>query len=100
MSQIGLDFNRAKSESEVLALEPFNSTKKKAGVATKSSENHEVVHWKGAAEMILAACTHVADGNGNVEEMSGTGVRRRSESGLCSIWFFSSSVEPLGLQPF
>lgn len=79
MSQIGLDFNAVKAESEVLALEPFNSTKKRAGVATKLSENHQVVHWKGAAEMILAGCTHVADGNGSVEEMSGNGVSRRSK---------------------
>lgn len=75
MSQIGMDFNAAKTQSEVLTLEPFNSTKKRAGVVTKVSEDLRVLHWKGAAELILANCTHLADANGDVEEMSSSGVR-------------------------
>ncbi|MCO5550662.1 hypothetical protein L7F22_004151 [Adiantum nelumboides] len=53
-SKLGLDFCLIKSLSQVLHVEPFSSTKKKAGVALKVAESGSVrVHWKGAAEIIL-----------------------------------------------
>ncbi|PHT75635.1 Calcium-transporting ATPase 9, plasma membrane-type [Capsicum annuum] len=44
---------------------PFNSEKKRGGVAVKlDSEVH--LHWKGAAEIVLSCCTSFIDENGSV----------------------------------
>ncbi|KAI5064641.1 hypothetical protein GOP47_0021311, partial [Adiantum capillus-veneris] len=52
--KLGLDFCLVKSLSQVVHVEPFNSTKKKAGVAINVVASGIVrVHWKGAAEIIL-----------------------------------------------
>ncbi|MCO5550660.1 hypothetical protein L7F22_004149 [Adiantum nelumboides] len=52
--KLGLNLGLAKSLSKVLQVEPFNSTKKKAGVAVRVAASGRVcVHWKGAPEIIL-----------------------------------------------
>lgn len=54
--KLGMDFRLVKSLSEVLQVEPFNSIKKRAGVAVKVKKSGSLhVHWKGAAEIILSA---------------------------------------------
>ncbi|KAI5064642.1 hypothetical protein GOP47_0021312 [Adiantum capillus-veneris] len=52
--KLGLNLGFIKSLSEVLQVETFNSTKKKAGVAVRDAVSGCVrVHWKGAPEIIL-----------------------------------------------
>ncbi|CAI5965767.1 unnamed protein product [Closterium sp. NIES-65] len=62
---LGMDYNRLRHSSDIISVEAFNSTKKRAGVAVKRAGGDVVVHWKGAAEMVLANCTHWMDAQGN-----------------------------------
>lgn len=57
---------------EILKVEAFNSEKKRSGVLMKKVEDDSFhVHWKGAAEMILAMCEHYYDSEGNVNDLGG-----------------------------
>nr|GMC51997.1 calcium-transporting ATPase 9, plasma membrane-type-like isoform X1 [Ipomoea batatas] len=67
--KLGMKFNVVRSGSVVLHISPFNSTKKRGGVAVRGLQNNSQVraHWKGAAEIILASCTAYYDSNGCVQ---------------------------------
>ncbi|KAI5059228.1 hypothetical protein GOP47_0025547 [Adiantum capillus-veneris] len=53
--KLGMNYASLKSETTILQVETFNSIKKRAGVAVRPVESSKVhVHWKGAAEIILA----------------------------------------------
>ncbi|CAI7843233.1 unnamed protein product [Closterium sp. NIES-54] len=62
---LGMDYNGLRKENEIIAVEAFNSAKKRAGVAIKRPGGDVVVHWKGAAEIILSGCTTWLDADGN-----------------------------------
>ncbi|XP_048140514.1 putative calcium-transporting ATPase 13, plasma membrane-type [Rhodamnia argentea] len=65
VSQLTMDMEETKKGCEVIRVEPFNSQKKRSGVLTKKSVDDTVhVHWKGAAEMVLAMCSSFYDGSG------------------------------------
>ncbi|KAL0302402.1 UNVERIFIED_CONTAM: Calcium-transporting ATPase 8, plasma membrane-type [Sesamum angustifolium] len=66
---LGMDFNGARSESEIIHAFPFNSEKKRGGVAVKLSNSEIRVHWKGAAEIVLASCTNYIDPDDSVVQM-------------------------------
>ncbi|KAL7137111.1 hypothetical protein ABFS83_10G072000 [Erythranthe nasuta] len=66
---LGMDFGAARSDSVIIHAFPFNSEKKRGGVALKLSNSEVRVHWKGAAEMVLASCTSYIDANDNVVQM-------------------------------
>ncbi|KAL4571213.1 hypothetical protein LXL04_017966 [Taraxacum kok-saghyz] len=61
--KLGMNFEAVRSESAIIHAFPFNSEKKRGGVAVKrpDSESEVHVHWKGAAEIVLAACTRYMD---------------------------------------
>ncbi|KAG6395164.1 hypothetical protein SASPL_145803 [Salvia splendens] len=64
VAEMGMDMEEVKRGCEILHVEAFNSEKKRSGVLVK--RDHEFhVHWKGAAEMILAMCSHYYDLEGN-----------------------------------
>ncbi|KAI5059223.1 hypothetical protein GOP47_0025542 [Adiantum capillus-veneris] len=53
--KLGMNYVSVKSETTILQVETFNSIKKRAGVAVRPVESSKVhVHWKGAAEIMLA----------------------------------------------
>ncbi|GKA45819.1 polyubiquitin 11 [Tanacetum coccineum] len=52
-----------RSESSIIHAFPFNSEKKRGGVAVTQLDYLVHVHWKGAAEIVLAACTSYLDSN-------------------------------------
>ncbi|KAK9059539.1 hypothetical protein SSX86_020243 [Deinandra increscens subsp. villosa] len=60
---LGMNFEAVRLESSVIHVFPFNSEKKRGGVAVKRSDSEVHVHWKGAAEIVLAACTRYMDSN-------------------------------------
>ncbi|KAL8254770.1 hypothetical protein R6Q59_032991 [Mikania micrantha] len=60
---LGMNFEAVRSESSIIHAFPFNSEKKRGGVAVKRSDSEVHVHWKGAAEIVLAACTRYMDTN-------------------------------------
>ncbi|KAL2539089.1 Calcium-transporting ATPase 9 [Abeliophyllum distichum] len=62
---LGMKFDVVRSESILLHVCPFNSTKKRGGVALRRLTDSQVhIHWKGAAEIILDLCTQFIDANG------------------------------------
>ncbi|KAJ9141294.1 hypothetical protein P3X46_031842 [Hevea brasiliensis] len=67
--KLGMNFDAVKSESTVLHVFPFNSAKKRGGVALKLPDSEVHIHWKGAAEIVLASCTAYIDGNDNIIAM-------------------------------
>ncbi|XP_024962705.1 calcium-transporting ATPase 8, plasma membrane-type-like isoform X2 [Cynara cardunculus var. scolymus] len=71
---LGMDFDVVRAESSVVHAFPFNSEKKRGGVAVKpNSEVH--IHWKGAAEILLDACTSYLDDNESLVALDGDKVR-------------------------
>ncbi|KAH7659709.1 P-type ATPase protein [Dioscorea alata] len=65
--KLGMKFDVARSESSILHVFPFNSEKKRGGVAVDAGDSKVHVHWKGAAEIVLASCSSWLDANGLVQ---------------------------------
>ncbi|XP_042412178.1 calcium-transporting ATPase 10, plasma membrane-type-like isoform X4 [Zingiber officinale] len=63
---LGGDFQVLRQESDIVKVEPFNSTKKRMGVVLQLPGACYRAHCKGASEIILAACTSYLDSAGNV----------------------------------
>jgi len=65
---------------ELLHVEAFNSEKKRSGVMVgQKREKRAQVHWKGAAEMILALCSDYYDQRGMLVSMEDEARRHFSE---------------------
>ncbi|XP_057438619.1 calcium-transporting ATPase 12, plasma membrane-type [Lotus japonicus] len=70
VSDLGMDMDELKQKHKVLHVETFNSEKKRSGVAVRKETNNTVhVHWKGAAEMVLAMCSNYIDSNGTQKSL-------------------------------
>ncbi|KAG8639700.1 hypothetical protein MANES_14G162600v8 [Manihot esculenta] len=67
--KLGMNFDAVRSESTVIHVFPFNSQKKRGGVALQLPDSEVHIHWKGAAEIVLASCTAYIDGNDNIMAM-------------------------------
>ncbi|GAB4853494.1 Calcium-transporting ATPase 8, plasma membrane-type [Ancistrocladus abbreviatus] len=61
--KLGMNFDDMRRKSEIIHAFPFNSEKKRGGVAIKTPDSEVRVHWKGAAEIVLASCTQYIDEN-------------------------------------
>uniref|UniRef100_A0A0E0CGI9 Calcium-transporting ATPase n=1 Tax=Oryza meridionalis TaxID=40149 RepID=A0A0E0CGI9_9ORYZ len=68
--ELHMKFAEEKSKSSIIHVSPFNSEKKRAGVAVIVDASDIHVHWKGAAEIVLALCTNWLDVNGISHEMT------------------------------
>lgn len=68
--KLGMKFADDRSKTSVLSLFPFNSEKKRGGVAIQSPDAKVYIHWKGAAELVLASCTCWFDTDGLVQQMT------------------------------
>ncbi|GMI78134.1 autoinhibited Ca(2+)-ATPase 9 [Hibiscus trionum] len=68
--KLGMKFDAIRSESTILHVFPFNSEKKRGGVAVRQSDAEVHIHWKGAAELVLAACSGYLDSNGCLQSMN------------------------------
>ncbi|KAJ9693332.1 hypothetical protein PVL29_012195 [Vitis rotundifolia] len=66
--ELGMKFDLIREESSILHVFPFNSEKKRGGVAVQGN-NKVHIHWKGAAEMVLGSCTEYLDSNGCLQPM-------------------------------
>ncbi|XP_064949550.1 calcium-transporting ATPase 5, plasma membrane-type-like [Musa acuminata AAA Group] len=62
--KLGMIFDDARSKSSIVHVFPFNSDKKRGGVAVYQGGDDIHVHWKGAAEIVLASCTSWLDADG------------------------------------
>ncbi|XP_009757245.1 calcium-transporting ATPase 8, plasma membrane-type [Nicotiana tabacum] len=63
---LGMNFDAVQSEASIIHAFPFNSEKKRGGVAVKLHDSEVHLHWKGAAEIVLSCCTSFIDENGSV----------------------------------
>ncbi|KAG0463127.1 hypothetical protein HPP92_021603 [Vanilla planifolia] len=68
--KLGMKFNNARSKGSILHVYPFNSEKKRGGVAINVEGSEVHIHWKGAAEIVLASCTRWLDSNGQTQDMT------------------------------
>ncbi|GJN19142.1 hypothetical protein PR202_gb06383 [Eleusine coracana subsp. coracana] len=68
--ELHMNFTEERSKSTILHVSPFNSEKKRAGVAVLAGDSNVHVHWKGAAEIVLALCTSWLDTDGSIHEMT------------------------------
>uniref|UniRef100_A0A6N2LG38 Calcium-transporting ATPase n=1 Tax=Salix viminalis TaxID=40686 RepID=A0A6N2LG38_SALVM len=70
VSELGMDMEKLKQNCTILHVETFNSEKKRSGVSIRNMADNTVhVHWKGAAEMILALCSGYYESSGIVKPM-------------------------------
>jgi Ca2+-transporting ATPase len=68
--QLGMIFNEARAKSSILHVFPFNSEKKRGGVAVHVEGSEVHLHWKGAAEIVLSCCTSLLDSSGSAQPMT------------------------------
>ncbi|KAJ1278139.1 hypothetical protein BS78_04G056500 [Paspalum vaginatum] len=68
--ELRMKFTEERSRSAISHVSPFNSEKKRAGVAVVVRDSDVHVHWKGAAEIVLALCTRWLDTDGSTREMT------------------------------
>ncbi|KAL5712414.1 P-type Ca(2+) transporter [Ranunculus cassubicifolius] len=69
--EMGMNMEELKHKFSILRVEAFNSEKKRSGILIKKNDDKTIhVHWKGAAEMILAMCVNYYGSNGRKETMS------------------------------
>ncbi|KAK9054776.1 hypothetical protein SSX86_025855 [Deinandra increscens subsp. villosa] len=65
--KIGMNFDVVRSQSVLLYVSAFNSSKKRGGVALRGLDDSKVrIHWKGAAEIVLASCREYLDADGSL----------------------------------
>ncbi|XP_059660442.1 calcium-transporting ATPase 12, plasma membrane-type [Cornus florida] len=71
VQELGMDMEKLKQSSTILHVETFNSEKKRSGVSLrKKADNTIHVHWKGAAEMVLAMCSSYIQSTGYIKSIS------------------------------
>ncbi|CAI9776806.1 unnamed protein product [Fraxinus pennsylvanica] len=69
--ELNMDLEKVKRNCSIVHVEAFNSEKKRSGILMKKNEDDTIhAHWKGAAEMILAMCSHYYDLEGNVNHLN------------------------------
>ncbi|CAK9165026.1 unnamed protein product [Ilex paraguariensis] len=72
--ELNMEMEQLKQSCIIMQVETFNSEKKRSGVLMKKNIDNTVhVHWKGAAEMILAMCSGYYDQFGNVKALDDIG---------------------------
>ncbi|TKY47978.1 Calcium-transporting ATPase 9 [Spatholobus suberectus] len=67
--KLGMSFDLIRSNSTILHVFPFNSEKKRGGVAVKLVNSAVHIHWKGAAEIVLGTCTQYLDSDGHLKSI-------------------------------
>ncbi|XP_007050467.2 PREDICTED: LOW QUALITY PROTEIN: calcium-transporting ATPase 12, plasma membrane-type [Theobroma cacao] len=74
---LGMDMENLKQRYSILHVETFNSEKKRSGVSVRKKADETIhVHWKGAAEMIVAMCSQYYERNGIIRPMNEDGRSR------------------------
>ncbi|KAI8015116.1 Calcium-transporting ATPase 8, plasma membrane-type [Camellia lanceoleosa] len=66
---LGMNFDAIRSTCSIIHAFPFNSEKKRGGIALKLADSKVHIHWKGAAEILLDSCTRYIDSNDHIIPM-------------------------------
>ncbi|KAF3457666.1 hypothetical protein FNV43_RR02324 [Rhamnella rubrinervis] len=72
VKELQMDMEEVTRNSNIVHIEAFNSETKRSGVLTKRNDEDVSVlhvHWKGAAEVILAMCSSYYDSSGTVKDL-------------------------------
>ncbi|KAJ3676858.1 hypothetical protein LUZ60_002582 [Juncus effusus] len=69
-NKLGMKFNSDRKKTSILHVFPFNSEKKRGGVAVQLKNKEVNVHWKGAAEIVLSCCTSCISLDGTIHPIS------------------------------
>ncbi|OAE26040.1 hypothetical protein AXG93_4601s1410 [Marchantia polymorpha subsp. ruderalis] len=67
---LGARFEEVKKDIKTVAVETFNSTKKRMGIIFRTKDGKPWLHWKGAAEIMLEHCTGYMQADGSVEPIT------------------------------
>ncbi|KAI3930346.1 hypothetical protein MKW92_019166 [Papaver armeniacum] len=67
--KLGMNFEELRSQCKLLHVFPFNSEKKRGGLAVQLPDSQVHIHWKGAAEIVLSSCTEYLDADGSCKRM-------------------------------
>ncbi|KAG4961693.1 hypothetical protein JHK87_038326 [Glycine soja] len=84
--KLGMNFDLIRSNSTILHVFPFNSEKKRGGLALKLPDSAVHIHWKGAAEIVLGKCTQYLDSDGHLKSIEEEKV------------FFKNAIEDMAAQ--
>ncbi|XP_074281133.1 calcium-transporting ATPase 8, plasma membrane-type-like isoform X2 [Silene latifolia] len=68
--ELGMNFDAIRSETAIIHASPFKSEKKRGGVAVQAPGSEARIHWKGAADVVLASCNSYMDENDQVVPMT------------------------------
>ncbi|KAL9223966.1 hypothetical protein vseg_000046 [Gypsophila vaccaria] len=68
--ELGMNFDAKRSETKIIHACPFNSKKKRGGVAVEAPDAEVRIHWKGAADVILTSCISYMDENNHVVSLN------------------------------
>ncbi|CAA3029179.1 calcium-transporting ATPase 12, plasma membrane-type-like [Olea europaea subsp. europaea] len=106
VQDLHMDIEKLKQNYTIIHVETFNSEKKRSGILIKKKvDNTNHVHWKGAAEMVLAMCTHYYQGTGEVKSITENErsqfeniIQGMSASSLRCIAFAYKQIEPEKVQ--
>lgn len=89
-AQMGLEFEGVRRAVELLHVEPFNSARKSMAVLVREGPAGTCrVHWKGAAEILLAACARTVGPGHTTTELT--------EDTVCTQWPPFSAQDPVTL---
>ncbi|XP_052185732.1 calcium-transporting ATPase 12, plasma membrane-type-like [Diospyros lotus] len=68
--ELGMDMEKLRRSCSILHVETFNSEKKRSGVSIRKTADGSIhVHWKGAAEMVLAMCSNYCQSTGTIKSI-------------------------------
>lgn len=71
VQDLNMDIEKMKQDYTIVRVETFSSEKKRSGVLIRHNcDGATYVHWKGAAEMVLAMCTSYYEVDGKLKSMS------------------------------
>ncbi|XP_078443343.1 calcium-transporting ATPase 5, plasma membrane-type-like [Wolffia australiana] len=74
--EMGMNFKDCGRKSKILHVFPFNSEKKRGGLALLLDNGEVRIHWKGAAEIVLSSCTKWVDQRGELVPMDNDSISR------------------------
>ncbi|XP_071724578.1 calcium-transporting ATPase 8, plasma membrane-type-like [Rutidosis leptorrhynchoides] len=68
--KLDMNFEAERTKSSIIHVYPFSSEKKRGGAAVRVDESAVHIHWKGAAEILLASCTAYIDADDQLVAMN------------------------------
>ncbi|CAI9107743.1 OLC1v1007178C1 [Oldenlandia corymbosa var. corymbosa] len=71
VQDLSMDMDKVKRNYSIIHVDTFNSEKKRSGVLIRrKADNTHQVHWKGAAEILLALCSSYYQSNGDLKPIN------------------------------